>query len=205
MQPCRPRLVADSRGWRRVHVLLRQNVYAHEKLHRSSVVSPNTIATTVRLPTNGDVGVVAFRHLCTQPIPDHVEHADAHVAVRSMHITDWLNVMVIGTYDHQKHRRCSTYKGTMGTTSISATTTAAGAFGDTWVTFSQTPTRETLINHVHINIGLRPADRQHNRDDDDAQPHGQDDDHAANFACGSVPAHDIFQHHLPEAYARPWS
>ncbi len=115
----------------------------------NSVVSPNTIATTVRLPEPMKMGMMTFDTYRIVPTSMDVQ---MHMFHAMYGITDWLNVMVMGAYDI-KSMTMLTYKGAMGTTVLGATTNSSSGFGDTSVV-SLWRVYQDPINHVHINIGL---------------------------------------------------
>ena len=95
----------------------------------TSVVSPNTIATTVRLPEPMKMGMMTFDTYRIVPTSMDVQ---MHMFHAMYGITDWLNVMVMGAYDI-KSMTMLTYKGAMGTTVLGATTNSSSGFGDTSV------------------------------------------------------------------------
>ncbi len=114
-----------------------------------SVVSPNTIATTVRLPEPMMMGMMTFDTYRIVPTSMDMQ---MHMFHAMYGVTDWLNIMVMGSYDI-KSMTMLTYKGATGTTVLGSTTNNSEGFGDTSVT-SLWRVYQDPINHVHINIGL---------------------------------------------------
>lgn len=115
----------------------------------SSVVSPNTIATTARLPEPTMMGGMTFNTYRIVPTSMDVQ---MHMFHAMYGVTDWLNIMVMGAYDI-KSMTMLTYKGTTGTTVLGSTTNHSEGFGDTSVV-SVWRVYQDPINHVQINVGL---------------------------------------------------
>jgi hypothetical protein len=115
----------------------------------SSVVSPDTIATTARLPRPMMMGMMTFDTYRIVPTSMDVQ---MHMLHAMYGVTDWLNVMVMGSYN-LKSMTMLTYKGAMGTTVLGSTTNNSDGFGDTAV-MSLWRVYQDPMNHVHISIGL---------------------------------------------------
>jgi hypothetical protein len=115
----------------------------------SSVISPNTIVSSVRLPQPMTMMGMTFNNYRIVPTSMDVQ---MHMFHAMYGVTDWLTLMVMATYEH-KSMTMTTYKGVMGTTVLGQTTNNSEGFGDTAVT-SLWRLYEDPMNHVHLNLGL---------------------------------------------------
>ncbi|QAY94703.1 alpha-amylase [Methylovirgula ligni] len=115
----------------------------------SSIVSPDTIATTVKLPMPMMMMGMTFDTYRIVPTSMDMQ---MHMFHAMYGVTDWLNIMVMGAYD-LKSMTMLTYKGAMGDTALGSTTNRTSGFGDTSV-MSLWRVYKDPINEVHINVGL---------------------------------------------------
>jgi hypothetical protein len=116
----------------------------------SSSVSPQTIVTTI--PSNMTMmGMMGMMHEMYRIVPNTMD-AQTHMLHAMYGVTDWFDVMVMGSYVN-KSMSMTTFAGATGTTILGESKASTSGFGDTsivglWRLY------QDQINHVHANLGL---------------------------------------------------
>jgi hypothetical protein len=116
----------------------------------SSTVSPQTIATTVPSQMTMGSGMMAMPEMY-RVVPTSME-VQAHMVHAMVGVTDWLDLMVMGSYLH-KSMTMTTFAGASGTTVLGSSTASTSGFGDTAV-MSLVRLYDDGTNHLHGNLGL---------------------------------------------------
>jgi hypothetical protein len=120
----------------------------------TSKVSPDFIATKVPLvpPVSMSMGMGMPMMMNNYRIVPTSMDVQSNMLHAMYGVTDWLNVMVMGSY-LEKSMTMTTYSGAMGTTIRGTSTSDTSGFGDTMVT-SLWRLYQDPIHHLHLNIGL---------------------------------------------------
>jgi hypothetical protein len=116
----------------------------------SSVVSPQTIVTTV--PSSTTMMMMGMPMQENYRIVPTSMDTQMHMFHVMYGVTDWLNLMVMSSYEY-KSMNMTTFAGATGTTILGQTTQTSQGFGDTSV-MSLWRLYQDSINHVHLNLGL---------------------------------------------------
>jgi hypothetical protein len=111
-----------------------------------STVSPETIVTTIPSTMTMMGGKEDYRI-----VPTSME-TQRHMLKAMYGVTDWLNLMVMGTYD-QKTMRMTTFSGSMGSKVLGTSNSRDSGFGDTMVGLLWRLYQDPE-NHLHLNFGL---------------------------------------------------
>jgi len=112
-------------------------------------VSPQTIVTTVPTPPGTTMGGMMMPFF--RIVPQSME-TDMHMFHAMYGVTDWINVMVMGSYNY-KTMTMTTFAGAMGTKILGSSTASTEGFGDTLAT-SLWRLYDDGTNHLHVNLGL---------------------------------------------------
>lgn len=116
----------------------------------TSVVSPQQIVTTV--PSNTTMMMMGMPTKENYRIVPTSMDTQMHMVHVMYGVTDYLNLMVMGSYEH-KSMNMTTFAGATGTAILGQTTQTSDGFGDTAV-MSLWRLYQDQMNHVHINLGL---------------------------------------------------
>jgi hypothetical protein len=112
----------------------------------SSEVSPQTIVTTV--PSNMKMGMMREMY---RIVPSSMD-VQSHMFHAMYGVTDWLNVMVMGSYVY-KTMNMTTFAGATGTTILGTSRASTSGFGDTSVS-ALWRLYQDQMHHLHLNLGL---------------------------------------------------